>query len=128
MTQRLPGATPGPRQGAQEPKVQSRTRDQGHPQGSIMSDAQDHERLLPWFQEIPAEQVRVPDMPVSVAVAEAEAMGAAASEDQDKLVAVGVAPETIADVAAAAGALRVAEARWIAAGGELKEARKAWAE
>jgi hypothetical protein len=93
-----------------------------------MSDTQDYEALLPKFREIASDDVRRPDMPVHVAVAEAEAMGAAAKEDEAKLTAIGVPVEIVDGLPAAAGALRAAHAMWVAASGEQKEAQKQWAE
>jgi len=91
-----------------------------------MSDTQDFNRILPLLKNLADNEVRTPDMPVDVAVAEAETMGAAALEDLEKLTAVGMSAELIAELPAAAGTLRVANAKWMAMWGEQKEAQKIW--
>ncbi len=93
-----------------------------------MADQQDFETLLPTLTAISKNDVRIPDMPVEQAVKEAEIMATAAAEDSQGLTAVGFDGEKIATLDAAVGALRFAQAKFIAAMGELKDASKQWAD
>jgi len=93
-----------------------------------MSDQKDFEKLLPVLKALNAKEVRYPDMPVDQAVKEGEIMAAAAAEDAKLFAEVGFDAAKIDDLGAAVGALRFAQARLIAALGEMKEMAKQWAE
>jgi hypothetical protein len=94
--------------------------------GVIMADQQDLETLLATLMAIPEKEVRYPDMPVDQAAKEGQVMAIASDEDSAKFTAIGVAKERILELGVSVGALRAAQAKLIAALGEVKEAGRQW--
>ncbi len=93
-----------------------------------MSDDQSYELLLPKWMELHADEVRNPDMPVNEAVNEGEKTALLFKEDIALFERIGLSPQLGEECAAAAGALRVSDGKWLASWGEKKESQKLWEE
>jgi hypothetical protein len=94
----------------------------------MLTDQEAYEKLLPIVNAIPAIDIRHPDMPVDRAVHEAEVMAAATIKQIERFSAIGLSDQIGSDLQECAGALRLADAYWMASWGEQKEGMKAWAE
>ena len=93
-----------------------------------MADRQDFEAVAARLAAIEQERVRYPDMPIDVALKEAGIMAAAAEEDCPKLTAVGMDAGKVPALSTAVAALSFAQARYVAAMGEVKAAAGEWAQ
>jgi hypothetical protein len=93
-----------------------------------MADQQDFEALLPKLGALDRRSLRKQDMPLDQAIKEGEIMAAAAMEDVATFTGIGFDTAKISELSMAVGALRFAQARLIAATGELKEASRQWDE
>lgn len=86
----------------------------------------DYQTLLPEIEAITEAQLKLPNMPIDVAVQEAINLKEWAETDQEKLIAVGL-PETIfASLVQRAGALSYAQAVWMRERYTQEEAKKLW--
>ncbi len=93
-----------------------------------MNDDKSYELLLPKLKELHADEVRGPDMPVNEAVNEGEKTAALCLEDRALFERIGFDPKLADECAKAAGALRVADGKWMASWGEKKDSQKLWEE
>ncbi len=78
------------------------------------------------IEAIPANEVSVPNMPVDKYVQEAADLAIWSKEDQPKLEAVGVAPDTFTRLPTSEGALRYAQSLWMKERHTQEEATRQW--
>jgi hypothetical protein len=90
------------------------------------TDQECFEKLLPELNAIPASEVKPPDTSIEKAVRDGERMAAAAVQDLERFVAVGLAVEIAVQLEEALAALRVAETRYQAACLERQQALATW--
>lgn len=89
-----------------------------------MSDITSFETLRERIESLPRSTLRVPDLPVEQAIKEAEVMHLAAQADFDRLSITGLGQDSIELLGQSVGALRYAQAQFIGALGERKEAAR----
>ncbi|MBD3418776.1 MAG: hypothetical protein GF398_01535 [Chitinivibrionales bacterium] len=93
-----------------------------------MTDDQSYEAALSKLDALPSDDVRSPDMPTEEAVNEGEKVAQLLIEHADAFAKIGFDMAIAKQLQQAAGALRVADAKWLACWGEQKESRRLWSE
>jgi len=86
----------------------------------------EYEKNLPLLMALQKEDVKNPPYPVEDIVGEALDLAVTATEDREKLLAVGLDESHITEMASKAVTLRYAEAIWTNKRGEMKEAEEEW--
>ncbi|WP_372652216.1 hypothetical protein [Draconibacterium sp.] len=93
-----------------------------------MSDQQDYDACYDAFMAIPADEVRIPDMPVNVAIQENENLYLWSLDDKSELMGAGLPEITIDSLTVRNGACRTAEAKWKREQHTPQDAQKEWNE
>lgn len=91
-----------------------------------MSNAEDFSAKKAAIEAIPAEQVKLPNMPVSIFIQETENLYRWCRDDKTALTGVGLDWALVEDLSVGAGALREAESNWFKERYSREEAAKEW--
>lgn len=93
-----------------------------------MSYQEDFEQLRDEIQNVPMENVKVPNRPVDEIVERTETLALNAAEDSDALAGAGLDVTLIPKLTPLSGALRYCQAEWMSEYRARKEARIQWNE
>ncbi len=86
----------------------------------------DYQTLLPQIQQIAAEDIKTPNIPIDVFIQEAVNLKEWASDDQAALMGVGLPESSLDLLEQGAGALSHAQAVWMKERYSQEEAKKLW--
>ncbi|MCG6190684.1 hypothetical protein [Maribellus maritimus] len=93
-----------------------------------MSYSEDFEQWKEVIENVPAKDVKLPNLPVDDFVASTETLAVDANEDRDALAAAGLDVTLIDELTPMSGALRYCQANWMSIFRAREEAQNQWKE